>query len=344
MNIEDIITGKDNSIQAKTIRGILTPFSWLYELAHSVFFIPYRLGIRKKHKAPLPVISVGNITMGGTGKTPFVITLADMLKELGYSPIVISRGYGRKNTSAENLLFMPDSGLSSDETGDEPQVISEAVKVPIIVGRNRIKSLKLLNKDLGDIIILDDGMQYWQLYKDIEIAIASSRRPFGSGRTIPSGDLRESKKGLRRCRFIILTSNGKEENRENIDKVKKYCPNSFVFSGHTSPYKITYMDQTYDTDFLANKKIYAFSGIANPHRFLKTLEDMKAETEDFASFPDHYSYTEKDLCNLKEKAGNRLLVTTAKDSAKLPKDYPAATVHIYTETDSEFKNLIKEML
>lgn len=345
MNIEDIILKKDNSLSAKAIRGLLTPLSWLYILVHIIFFIPYRLGIRKKHTAPLPVISVGNITMGGTGKTPFVITLTNILKSMGYRPVIFSRGYGRENTSQENLLFEPGSSLTAKDTGDEPQILSKALNVPIIIGRSRIKSLKLLNKTNADIIVLDDGMQYWQLKKDIEIGIASLKRPFGSGAVIPSGDLREPKRGLKRCSFIILTSNGKETDSNSVNTVKAYCPDSFVYQGFTSPYSINYSGKEYETDFIRNKKVFAFSGIANPDRFISTLRSLGAEITDFQAFPDHHNYTEEDINLINQKAEKaEIIVTTAKDSVKLPKDLIHAVVNIYTDIDSEFKKKLAEKL
>lgn len=345
MNIENVITGKDTSFAAKTITVLLTPLSWLYCFAHFLFFIPYKLGIRKKHRAPIPVISVGNITMGGTGKTPFVITLSEILKDMGYRPAILSRGYGRKNTEKENLLFMPDSDLDTSDTGDEPQILSKALSVPIIIGKNRIKSLSLLKETEADIIVLDDGMQYWQLHKDIEISVSSLSMPFGTGKTIPAGNLRESKNGLKRCRFIILTSDKKHEDTETTEKVRKLCRNSFVYQGFTSPSSITYKNENHNTDFIKDKKVFAFSGIANPERFLSSLKSLGADVISFRKYPDHYNYTEKDIKELKDLGKKAdITVTTAKDSVKLPKDFDYAVLNIYTEIAEDFRNKLADML
>ena len=344
MNIENVILKKDNSLIAKIIRGFLTPFSWLYIFAHFIFFIPYKLGIRKKFIAPLPVICVGNITVGGTGKTPFVITLTNILKSFGYKPVILSRGYGRKNTEKENILFMPNTALTAKDTGDEPQVLSQALNVPIIVGKNRIKSLQLIPKECN-IIILDDGMQYWQLNKDLEIGIASKDRPFGSESVIPSGDLREPKKGLKRCKFIILTSNRNKQDQNTVDKIQKYCNNSFVYEGYTEPFEISQGNNKYSTDFLKGKNIFAFSGIANPYRFTDTLKSLGANIIYFKKYSDHYNYTENDLNELKELGETcDFIVTTAKDKVKLPKDFPAYSLNIYTHINEDFKNKLKEEL
>lgn len=342
MNIEDIILKKDNSIWAKIIRGILIPFSWLYIFVHIIFFIPYKLGIRKQHKAPLPIISVGNITMGGTGKTPFVITLTNILKKLGYKPVIISRGYGRENTREENLLFLPNSELSAKDTGDEPQILSKALNVPIIIGKNRIKSLEYLKNIDANIIILDDGMQYWQLYKDIEINISAYSRPFGSDLVFPAGDLREGKKGLKRCPFIILTSNKKEDNT-NLELMKKQAPNSHVYLGITKPLNITYNGEEKDLEFIKDKDILAFSGIGNPERFLHTLKELGANITEFIKFPDHYNYTDNDIKNIQNKTKN-LIVTTEKDFVKLNTTLPFAVVNIYTYIEDDFTNKLQEKL
>lgn len=342
MKIEDVILKKDNSILAKIIRGILLPFSWLYIFIHIIFFIPYKLGIRKQHKASLPIISVGNITMGGTGKTPFVITLTNIVKKLGYKPVIISRGYGRENTKETNLLFLPNSGLSAKDTGDEPQILSKALNVPIIIGKNRIKSLDYLKDIDANIIILDDGMQYWQLYKDIEINISEYSRPFGSDAVIPAGDLRESKKGLKRCPFIILTSN-KTENNTNIEKVKKYSPKSHVYLGITKPLSIIYNKQEQNLDFLKGKDILAFSGIGNPQKFLDTLKELGANVTEFIKFPDHYNYTERDIKNIQNHKAD-LIVTTAKDYVKIDSSLDLAVVNIYTYIEEDFTKKLIEML
>ncbi len=336
MNFEDIILHKDNSIKAKIIRFLLTPFSWLYNLIHILFFFPYKIGLRKQHKAHIPVISVGNITMGGTGKTPFVITLSNILKELGYKPVIISRGHGRKST--ENIVFCSKDKLSPLETGDEPYLLSKATDLPIIIGKNRIKSINLAKNIDCNIIILDDGMQYWQLYKDIEIGIASIDKPFGTEKTIPAGDLREPKKGLKRCKFIILTNNNKTTNKEAIDKVKNYCPNSYIYEGITEPLNISYLDKDYNIDFLKEKKVIGICGIGNPERFKKTLWNLGTNIIEFITYPDHHNYTEEDINLIREKTKEcDFAVTTAKDKVKLPSDLNLAVVNIYTQVDKDFK-------
>ena len=302
---------------------------------HFLFFIPYKLGIRKKHKAHIPVICVGNITMGGTGKTPFVITLSNILKGFGYKPVIISRGYGRKST--ENAVFCPKDKLFAEDTGDEPYLLSKATDLPIVVGKNRIKSIQM-SKDLNcDIIILDDGMQYWQLHKDIEIGIASAQKPFGTGKVIPAGDLREPKKGLKRCQFIVLTSHNHID-KETIDTVQDYCKNSFIYEGITKPLNITYEDKDYDLNFLKRKKVIGICGIGNPERFKRTLSDLDADILEFITYPDHHNYTEEDINLIKEKTKEcDFVVTTAKDRVKLPLDINLTVVNIYTQIEEDFK-------
>ena len=338
MNFEDIILHNDNSIKAKIIRALLTPFSWLYIFVHILFFIPYKIGIRKKHVAHIPVISVGNITMGGTGKTPFVITLSNILKEFGYKPVIISRGYGRE--SKENIVYLPKDNLTVKEAGDEPTLLSKATNLPIIIGKNRIKSIELSKNIDCNIIILDDGMQYWQLYKNIEIGISEAEKPFGTGKVIPAGDLREPPAGLKRCKFIILTKN--QKNKNNIDKIKNYCQDSFVYEGITKPLNINYSDNNYPIDFIKGKKIIGFCGIGNPDRFKNTLLELGAELIEFITFPDHYNYTLEDIDLIKEKTNHcDLVVTTAKDYVKL-KSLPIGVVNIYTHINQDFKNKLKE--
>ena len=347
MNFEHIIQKKDNSITAKIIRAVLTPFSWLYNLAHIIFFIPYKLGIRKLHKASLPIICVGNISMGGTGKTPFVVTLINILKENNYKPVILSRGYNRKNTEQENLLFTPESNLTVEETGDEPQLLMASCQVPIVIGRNRIKSLNLIPKEC-DIIVLDDGMQYWQLYKDIIIAIQSAKMPFASGQTIPAGDLREPKSGLKRADFIVLTETcsplwgGKSQ--ETLDYIQNYCPKSFVYKGITAPTNIYSGKEKLSLDYLKNKNVFAFTGIGNPERFIDTLKSLGANVVMSKFYPDHYNYTEADFNELNEIATeNNLTITTQKDIVKLPNNN-FLWVEIGTNLNNDFKEKLIQKL
>ena len=275
---EGIITKENNSLLAHLIRGILTPLSWIYELAHIIYFIPYKLKIRKKYKAYIPVISVGNITMGGTGKTPFVCTLTNIIKDMGLKPVIISRGYGRK--SKKPYILMPGTQVSTDITGDEPQTLSKALNIPIIIGKNRCVSVELSKELNPDIIILDDGMQYWQLEKDIEIVVANAHKPLGGGTTLPAGDLRENKNALKRAQFIILNNSinlNKKEQEESIAKIKSITPNSSIFIGTIRPTSISFNNKNFDISTIENKNVTVFSGIANPNRFTETLKTNKSK-------------------------------------------------------------------
>jgi tetraacyldisaccharide 4'-kinase len=183
---------------------VLMPLSWLFLLLSSLRRLAYRLGIFKTIRLPVPVIVVGNITVGGTGKTPLVIWLAEQLAQAGYKPGIISRGYGGKNDLPMAVTDNSDPAIA----GDEPVMIAGRTIASVWVGRDRAATgMALLNAHPAcDLIISDDGLQHYRLTRDAEIVVIDGQRHFGNGRLLPAGPLREPARRLASVDAVV--SNG----------------------------------------------------------------------------------------------------------------------------------------
>jgi tetraacyldisaccharide 4'-kinase len=295
----------------------------------------YKLGLSchqslvSPKKLPEKVISVGNLTLGGTGKTPAVISLAREAKKRGFSPCILTRGY--KGTSKDTCFVSRGDGplISASEAGDEALLMAELLRgVPVIKGCNRYASGLLAMREyfkkqdlLTPLFILDDGFQHWALARDINIVLIDATNPFGNGRLLPEGPLREPLEGLNRADIIVLTKSdipAKESVSDTIEKVKRYNSRAPVFSASHRPLDlITVNGDVKSLDFLAKKKIYAFAAIANTLSFESVLRAHGAEIVQFRNYRDHYSYKQKDMDDIQHDALGLDIITTEKDLVKL---------------------------
>jgi len=340
------------------------PFALLLE-AFSLF---YRFGValrnhfydKELHKIlrlPCMVISVGNITVGGTGKTPTVIMLSRMLKDNGYHPAVLSRGYGSKRKEPVNIVSDGVSLLLSPlEGGDEPVLIARSAPgVPVITGPDRYLTGKTAVDLLGaDVLILDDGFQHRRLFRDINIVLLDINRPWGNGCLLPRGPLREPPvSALQRADILIRT--GRIRNGHPGPGETTAGSDLPVFRGIHQPCILISRDKEceMDLDFLAGKRICAFAGIGAPEQFRSTLESLGAEIGEFLTYPDHHRYNSSDLDFIEraaEKAHAEMIVTTEKDEIKLmPLDEPklpffSLRIEMKIDPRESFEQLILEML
>jgi tetraacyldisaccharide 4'-kinase len=253
----------------------LTAVFFLLSLFRRVF---YRLGLKKIGRLDVPVIVVGNITVGGTGKTPLVVWIADYLKVKGYRPGLISRGYGGKAKNWPQQV-RPDSDPKA--VGDEAILLSRRTGCPMAVGPDRYKAGKaLLENSDCNILISDDGLQHYGLGRDVEIAVIDGRRRFGNGFLLPAGPLRE---GEWRLNFVdLVVSNGPTTFKECSMKTRL---GELVSLGdqNSRPLK----------DF-ARQKVHAVAGIGNNERFFKLLKDNELQIIEH-SFDDHHVFTRQDI-------------------------------------------------
>ncbi len=262
----------------------LFPISLLYRFIISMRKFLYKIKLFKSHKINIPVIVVGNITVGGTGKTPLVIALVKSLQKQGFSPAVITRGYGGKNKVWPHYV---DENSDPLLVGDEAVLIAKNTGVPVVAGPNRVAdALLLLRRDKSrlyecNIIISDDGLQHYALARDIEIAVIDSTRRFGNGFCLPAGPLREPKNRLKTVDFIVANGKanpGEFEMQFVIDDIINLNDNN----------------KKLNLSELSHKKIMAVAGIGNPERF---FESLRACTISFTTkiFPDHHAFSKNDF-------------------------------------------------
>mgnify|MGYP001766017513 CR=1 FL=1 len=299
-------------------QGVVNLRHWLY--THKIF---------KETKLSCPVISVGNITVGGTGKTPCVIMLGHMLKKNGFQPAVISRGYGGRSTNPINVVSDGKTILLDSETsGDEPFLIARALKgVPVITGPRRIATGQVaIDKFGANVLICDDAMQHRQIFRDINLVLWDSEGLKGNHHVLPRGKLREPIAGIRRASAILMTRAGKDATLDaGIEEIIRDA-NIPVFKSIHHAQDLIRGDEglSMAVSALRGRKVCAFCGIANPDSFKETIRAAGANILSFAAFRDHHQYNVKeieDLTNGYIQHEADYLMTTEKDAARL-KNHP----------------------
>ena len=278
---------------------ILLPLSWLFRVVATSRKIYYRLRNSKLNPPETFVIVVGNITVGGTGKTPFVIWLAQQCKNKGLRVGVIARGYKRRN---EQQIIEVNSHSLPEEVGDEALLLAEKTTCPVIVATERSQAVGLLTSKYEiDVVIADDGLQHYKLPRNFEIAVVDAERKFGNGRYLPAGPLRESIARLKSCDLVV--NNGNDDSNQYSFEIKYDNAVSLFSDSVCRPLG----------DFKSST-VHAVAGIGNPARFFKILHAAGMRIIEHR-FPDHHAYQEADL----EFNGNDVVLMTEKDAVKCKK-------------------------
>ncbi|MFA5181696.1 MAG: tetraacyldisaccharide 4'-kinase [Syntrophales bacterium] len=298
------------------------PLSLIYGMIVAFRNHLYDRGVLKEVKLSCPVISIGNITAGGTGKTPMTVLTANGLKTRGFHPAVLSRGYGGNLKTSGNIVS--DRArilLGPDAAGDEPVLIAaSAPGIPVLTGPDRCVSGRLAIEKFGaDVLVLDDAFQHRRLFRDVNIVLLDGDRPFGNGRLLPAGPLREPPSALNRADIIVETVilRGEQERKKPAgpDRIP-------VFRARYQALDIMQGkdNQILPPDALHGKRIIAFTGIAAPDKFRATLEELGVKIIKFLAFPDHYFYKQDDVQAINGEAkalDAEMVLTTEKDGVKL---------------------------
>ncbi len=306
-------------------RGLLFPFYLLslpYEGAVRGRSFLYSHQLLKTSTLDCPVISVGNITVGGTGKTPLVMALAKGLTARGIPVAILSRGYKRTKTSEPVVSDGKTIFLTPSQSGDEPFLMAKACQgIPVLVGKNRFINGQLALQRFGvKGLLLDDGYQYLPLHRDINILLIDSAIGFGDHHLLPRGILREPLSHLRRADLFLVNRAEEPAACQPLEKeIHEICPGAQIFHSDYDPVDLVSPEEKQeDLGTLKGMKVFALSGIAHPHSFSSMLGKCGAEIVGEAIFPDHHHYTAKDLSYIKEKAkGAEGIVITEKDMVKL---------------------------
>lgn len=318
---EDLVYGRKKS---PFWGAVLFAISLLYGAAILVRHALYRLHVLQRRRVSCPVISVGNITLGGTGKTPAVIQIAELLLRNNRRPAVVSRGYGRKNEADVVVVSDGESVLADAGTGgDEPVLIgSRLAGVPVIVGQNRYEAvLEALRRFNADVLILDDGFQHVRLERTCDIALVDAGNPFGNGRLFPAGILREPIRALRRADAVVITRTDGVDVEPLKDAIRRKTP-ARIFTSRQAPLDLIACcgSETKPLSALRGTRVLALSGIAQPSSFRSLLASRGAVISGECSYPDHYYFKNSDLVDIFKKAADEkiaIIVTTEKDAARL---------------------------
>jgi len=327
---------------------LLLPLTLAYGMITTLRNFCYDYGFFKITKMSTPVISVGNITAGGTGKTPMTITLAEAAKVRGFKPGIISRGYGRNSKGLHIVHDGNELKTIVGNSGDEPFLMASLLKdVPVVVSENRIEGAERLIQDFDvDLIILDDAFQHRKIHRDVDIVLMNASEKSCAYHILPVGQLREMLWGLKRANYIVVTKGDVSEipisiqnfQGSTIQSSQRFQAKKYTSTGYESVEHCK--DESCEC---VASPIFAFCGIAHGDSFFKILKEMKIEIVDSISFKDHVEYDDTTMATLtsKIKASNtKTVITTEKDLVKLPDSFfEAYNVHVLSmkiDLPSEF--------
>ncbi len=279
--------------------------------------------MRHRRKLNASVISVGNITMGGTGKTPFVLYLAEQMRRAGRQPGILSRGYGRQSLT-KHLILEPGARVKVTQSGDEPQIFLRSGVASVGIGADRFETGQLLQERFGaDLLILDDGFQHARLERQVDIVLVDALTPFGGGEVFPLGRLREPLAALARADVIVITRSESERGTYNLQlALRRYNVCAPIFRSRTVPeYWVDLAsDQQIAARDLPFARVVAFCGLGNPASFRSTLELLEIHPADYVTFGDHHTYCAREIRHLAQQfaaAKAQAAVTTEKDTLNL---------------------------
>lgn len=308
----------------------LRPLGWLYGQAMGWRRYLYGRGLLRSVKAGRPVISLGNLTVGGAGKTPTCLALAKLLLERGKRPAILSRGYGRRAEAPSPLIV--SKGWAKEnwplakgpaESGDEPWLMAKNLpEATVVVDAQRSRGAALAVEGLGaDILLLDDGYQHLALKADVRILLIPARQPFGNGAMLPAGPLREPLAAHTWADILVVTGAS-----EVPPDILTLCGARPIFTAEYTPSAwVSARDgRALATEQLAGRSVYAFCGLGRPDGFRRSLEQLGVRLNGFEALRDHQKYDETLLQRLNKNfkaSGAEFLVSTAKDAVKIPQNF-----------------------
>ncbi len=328
-----LIRGETRGLGPALQRGGLHLASLPYGWAVGLRNLAYDRGWKRSRRASLPVVSVGNLTAGGTGKTPCVEYIARHYRGHGLRVAILSRGYGGAGGRNDEALVLEE----------------ELPDVPHLQGGDRAELAGVAALELdSEVLVLDDAFQHRQLARDLDVVLLDATDPWGRGHLLPRGLLRESPRGLRRAGVVVLTrcdQVSSEVHSRLREQVARLVPGVPVAETTHRPVELVNGPATAPLELLRERPVVAFCGLGNPDAFRRTLRDLGADVREFRTFPDHHAYTRQDVGELTAWARSQpaaaVVVTTQKDLVKLrlarlgPCDVWAVRVRLHVETGRE---------
>jgi tetraacyldisaccharide 4'-kinase len=309
-DFRELISGKKRGIVPGLLRAGLKGLSPLYGVAIRSRNLAFDLGIKRSHPASVPVISVGNLTAGGTGKTPFVAWLSNWFRDKGVLVAILSRGYRSE----------------SGKVNDEKKVLDQLCpNVPHVQNPDRVEAASTACREHeAQLLILDDGFQHRRLARDLDIVLIDALNPWGYEALHPRGLLREPKESLRRADLVVITRADQcteLQKQETIEKIQDVCPDIVCVEVGFPPKSLVNAEGlTAELSTLSGKRIAAFCGIGNPDSFHRSLLDTGYEISSFRTFPDHHHYSLEDLEEIGQwgkRSGAQAILITQKDLVKI---------------------------
>lgn len=341
--VVDVILDKRKGVRASLLRGFLSGASKLYEGAVSSRLWLYRNRIMRERSLGCLVVSIGNLTVGGTGKTPVVEKFARSLQDGGRRVAILSRGYksvkqpflkrligkiqGKNEIDPPRVVSDGKSLLLDSKTaGDEPYMLAANLRdIPVVVDKDRVKSGRHAIGTLNcDTLILDDGLQYLRLKHRLDIVLVDRWQPFGTERLLPRGTLREPPRNLKRASYIFITKCNGEPNDELIERIRLYNRTAEIIECEHRPRHLQHLEtrETLPLETLKGKKVGTVSAIAVPESFEDGVRKLGATIEATCRFMDHHRFTEQEIitfinCCIESEVD--MIVTTEKDAVRFPR-------------------------
>lgn len=316
---EEIVRGWEHGGLSRIALG---PLAWGYRLGVAARRAAFRIGLRRVHRMPVPVVSFGNVTVGGTGKTPATLWLAEWLRARGERPVIVTRGYG--GDLRGRIVTVGRDGQSlydAREIGDEAVLLAERFRGPVVCGADRVAAAQqALDEHAATVIVLDDGFQHWRLGRDVDILLVDGRAGFGNGALLPAGPLREPLRALGRADAIVITKAAPGSRVAEV--LVRLAPAVPTFAADLAPTSLVVSEDgllvSRPLGDLVGRKVVTVSAIAQPQSFYELLGQLEVRAVEVMEFPDHHQFTQADWQRITQ-AGHRadLVVCTEKDIVKL---------------------------
>jgi tetraacyldisaccharide 4'-kinase len=316
---EEIVRGWSHGGASRLALG---PLAWGYRLGVAARRASFRIGLRRVHRVPVPVVSFGNLTVGGTGKTPAALWLAGWLRARGERPVIVTRGYGG-NLKGRIVTVGRDGQSLYDprEIGDEAVLLAERFPGPVVCGADRVAAAQhALDEHGATVIILDDGFQHWRLGRDADIVLVDGRAGFGNGALLPAGPLREPLRALGRADAIVITKAAAGSRVAEV--LVRLAPAVPTFAAELEPRSLVVSEDgilvARPLGELVGRRVVTVSAVAQPQSFYELLGQLEVRAVEVLEFPDHHQFTQGDWQRITQ-AGHRadLVVCTEKDIVKL---------------------------
>ena len=356
-----VMADEAQGLTPAALRAFAAGCARLYEVGLEMYLGAERVGLRRRETLPLPVVSIGNLTVGGTGKTPMTRLLCRHLTDAGRRVAILSRGHGGEG-SGVRLVSDAHGNIarSAADAGDEPLLLAQGLPgVPVLVGKDRRQSgREAMRRFALDALVLDDGLQFWQLARDLDIVLVDARRPFDNGYPLPRGLLREPVDHLKRAGIVVVTRADvlDDAGRESLRvRVAALAPNAEIyFARHSATGLVpvgAFDAPVQPLDALQGKSVLAWSAIAQPESFAQSLAQTGAEIVSHVVRPDHYAPVAADVADLRrqiQEGRADALVMTEKDAVKWPEvsgvSVYALRVEMQVEDEAGFLGTVTQRL